>query len=34
MRIMALIELIFTLPKNNRNLSFEKVSEIIALPKD
>lgn len=31
---MALIELIFTLPKNDRNLSFDTVSQVTLLPKN
>ena len=34
MRIMALIELIFTLPKNDRNLTFEKIGQVVCLPKE
>jgi hypothetical protein len=31
---MALIELIFTLPKNDRNLTFEKIGQVVCLPKE
>jgi 26S proteasome regulatory subunit N9 len=31
MKIMSLIELIFTLPKNDRNLSFEQIGQITSL---
>lgn len=34
MRIMALIELIFILPKNDRNLSFNRISQVTGQPLD
>jgi 26S proteasome regulatory subunit N9 len=31
---MALLELIFTLPKNSRTVSFDKISMVTCLPKN